>query len=119
MKKIYTVILSLLGLSTVSQAQWVISTTGATTDTITFDASFTGVNNGAFTGSGLDSSPASGLLNSNAWIVTGMSDGSTSFGGTFTSGDFARGASTGGASSGGLYSFEVASGDVAFGVEPI
>ncbi|MAX82079.1 MAG: hypothetical protein CL843_18105 [Crocinitomicaceae bacterium] len=118
MKKIYTVILSLLGLSTVSQAQWVISTTGATTDTITFDASFTGVNNGAFTGSGLDSSPASGLLNSNAWIVTGMSDGSTSFGGTFTSGDFARGASTGGASSGGLYSFEVASGDVAFGVQP-
>lgn len=118
MKKIYTVILSLLGFSTLSQAQWVISTAGATADTVTFDATFTGVNNGAYDGSGFTASPASGQLDSDAWSVDGLQDGTLNFGGTQSGNDFGKGTSTGGITSGGLYAFEVATGDYAFGVQP-
>ncbi|MCA9680409.1 MAG: DUF4215 domain-containing protein, partial [Myxococcales bacterium] len=51
-------------------------------------------------------------------MVTGMSDGDTTFGGTFATGDLARGASAGGVGTGGLYAFDVAAGDPAFGWQP-
>ncbi|MEX2595561.1 MAG: lamin tail domain-containing protein [Salibacteraceae bacterium] len=101
-----------------AMAQWSVTTLGSTTDTITFDATFSGVTNGTFTGDGLEASPASGRLDSDAWKITGMSDGSSSFGGTATSGDFARGSSSGGVVSGGTYAFEVMTGDTALGVQP-
>lgn len=114
------ILLFAIGLCAVNMAnaQWSVTTLGATTDTITFDQTFSGVNNGVFKGDGFDSSPASGLLDSDAWEVTGMSDGSTTYGGTFTSGDFARGDAAGGVSSGGVYAFEVLSGDTALGIQP-
>jgi hypothetical protein len=85
---------------------------------IDFDNTVAGVNNGQFAGTGLEPAPAAGRLNSNAWRVTGMSDGNTTFGGTHTAGDFARGSSTGGESTGGLYAFEVAPGNITLGVQP-
>ncbi|MEL6319401.1 MAG: ExeM/NucH family extracellular endonuclease, partial [Cyanobacteria bacterium J06626_14] len=71
-----------------------------------------------FTGSGFAPDPATGQLDSDAWSVTGLSDGDLDFGGTEASGDFARGTSTGGVSSGGVYSFEVESGNSILGVQP-
>lgn len=99
-------------------AQWSITTLGTTADTITFDATFTGVNSGVVAGTGLTATPAPGQLDSDAWKITGLSDGTTNFGGSYTSGDYAKGASTGGVTSGGLYSFETATGNSAFGVQP-
>jgi DNA/RNA endonuclease YhcR with UshA esterase domain len=109
---------SLLVASLGVQAQWSITSTGATGDTITFDQSFTGVNTGVFAGTGLTGASASGELNSNAWKFLGFSDGNTTFGGSFTTGDYAKGPSAGGVTSGGLYSFEVAAGDSAIGIQP-
>jgi len=57
-------------------------------------------------------------LDSEAFLVRGLSDGDLGFGDTEDSGDFARGASAGGESTGGIYAFEVASGDFAWGVQP-
>ena len=104
--------------TTVSMAQWEITSLGETGDTITFDATMSGVNNGTFTGSGLEGTPAAGQLDSDAWKITGLSDGSTNFGGDYNSGDYAKGASAGGVFSGGIYSFGVAVGDSAVGVQP-
>lgn len=59
-----------------------------------------------FTGSGFTPAPAAGQLNSNTWIVTGMSDGAISPGGIAITGDFARGSTTGGIGTGGLYSYD-------------
>lgn len=90
------------------------------TYTIDFDNTVSGVNNGQYAGSGLQSSPSTGKLNSNAWAIVGMSDGNTTFGGTDTSGDFARG--NGGTLSslttGGLYGFLISTGNAALGVQP-
>jgi hypothetical protein len=72
-----------------------------------------------FTGTGLAPEPNSGQLNSNAWILTGFSQGNTNFGGTATSGDFARGVSTGGVSTGGVYSFTIANENNILGVQPV
>lgn len=99
-------------------AQWSITTLGTTTDTITFDATFAGVNNGVFAGTGLSATPAAGQLDSDAWKITGLSEGASNFGETNTTGDFARGSSGGGIFSGGLYSFGTTAGDSAFGVQP-
>lgn len=101
-----------------TQAQWSITTLGATGDTITFDATFSGVNNGTFAGSGFVGTPAAGQLDSDAWKFTGFSTGDTYFGGSFTTGDYAKGPSGGGIFSGGLYAFEVATGDTAMGIQP-
>ncbi|MCB9862514.1 MAG: hypothetical protein H6820_04090, partial [Phycisphaerales bacterium] len=70
-----------------------------------------------FTGAGFSPSPAAGQLNSNEWAVTGLSDGSSTFGGTSVTGDFARGPSGGGVTTGGVYAFTI-SGNVALGVQP-
>jgi len=88
--------------------------------TIDFDNTVAGVNNGAFTGAGLDGIPSAGQLNSNGFFINGLSEGDTTEGGTFDSGDYARGASTGGVGSGGLYAFDVSNGgtsDIALGVQ--
>lgn len=86
-----------------------------TTSTQTID--FTG-----FTAAGFAPAPAAGQLDSDDWRVTGMSDGSGTFGGTHTTGDFARGVSAGNVTTGGIYAFDVSNGgpvNRALGVQPI
>lgn len=92
--------------------------TAATAYTIDFDNTLEEVNNGQFDGTGFTTEPAVGQLNSNAWSVTGMSDGALEFGGSATTGDFARGASSGGVTNGGVYAFEVESNNYALGFQP-
>tara|TARA_R110000850_G_scaffold25797_3_gene74176 strand:- start:538 stop:3792 length:3255 start_codon:yes stop_codon:yes gene_type:complete len=90
--------------------------TAANTDfVIDFDTTVNGVNEGQYAGSGFETAPATGRLNSNAFAATGMSDGTLNFGDTQTTGDFAGGTSTGGETGGGFYAFEVAPGNRAFG----
>lgn len=88
---------------------------------ITFDTTLSGVNNGAYTGSGLHHTPSTGQLDSDAWRVTGMNDGDTAFGGVHGApSDFARGSSSP-ATTGGLYGFDVdpsVTTDRAFGFQP-
>jgi len=60
-----------------------------TSYTIDFDNTVSGINSGQFTGTGFQSSPSSGQIDSDGIIVTGFNDGSLSFGETGTSGDFA------------------------------
>jgi hypothetical protein len=85
---------------------------------IDFDNTVDGVNNGQFDGTGFHPTPFEGKLNSNAWAVTGWSDGDLNFGGTQTTGDFARGTSTGGVTTGGIYAFEVETGNRTLGFQP-
>ncbi|HFA51480.1 MAG TPA: hypothetical protein ENJ95_20900 [Bacteroidetes bacterium] len=58
-----------------------------------------------FTGTGFSPSPAAGQLSSNAWAITGFSEGNLAFGGTRTTGDFAEGTTAGGMEPGGLFSY--------------
>src|SRR6188768_664707 len=83
-------------------------TTANTIYTIDFNNTVTGVNNGAFAGVGIVSSPSPGQLNSNAWSygTYGFGVGAT-FGGSTTSG---KGLSTGNVSAVGFYSFETTPG---------
>lgn len=86
---------------------------------IDFDNTLAGVNEGQFTGSGFAPSPATGQLDSDAWAVSGLSDGDVPFGGTATSGDAARGSSGGGVAIGGVYAFSAAgSSNYGLGVQP-
>lgn len=71
--------------------------------TIDFTTTVPGVNNGAFAGTGFAPAPATGQLDSDAFAITGFSDGNLVFGGTATTGDLARGDSTAGETTGGLY----------------
>ncbi|NBD36582.1 MAG: hypothetical protein GVY30_11375, partial [Chloroflexi bacterium] len=72
-----------------------------------------------FDGSGFAPSPAAGQLDSDAWSVTGLSDGDVGFGDTCSGDvDCARGPSTGGVSTGGVYAFDVGSGDYILGIQP-
>jgi hypothetical protein len=81
-----------------------LSLTNATPQvTIDFNTTIAGVNNGAYAGTGFQSSPAAGQLDSDAWSVSGWSDGSLPFGGSNTAGDYARGATGGGVSTAGFY----------------
>lgn len=72
----------------------------------------------SFTGAGFSPTPAAGQLDSDNWIMTGMSDAGFTFGGTVTTGDYARGTSTGGVTTGGAYAFNVGSGNMILGVQP-
>jgi hypothetical protein len=89
-----------------------------TTFTIDFDTTVDGVNNGQFDGSGFTTNPATGQLNSNAWAVTGLEEGTLDFGGSQTSGDFAKGSFDIPVTSGGIYAFEVSPDNAALGVQP-
>jgi hypothetical protein len=88
------------------------------TSAISFDATLAGVNNGAYAGSGLSTSPSAGQLNSNSWEIIGFTGGNFSYTGTQTNAEKSRGISTGGVNSGGLYAFEVDSGNRALGIQP-
>ncbi len=101
-------LLAFLILPTTAAAQLSLTTSGATV-TIDFDNTLSGVNNGAFDGSGFQPSPSAGQLNSNAWAMTGWSDGNLAFGGTQNSGDFARGNTTAAVTTGGVYSHDTLS----------
>jgi len=76
----------------------------STTTTITFDSTLAGVSNGQFAGAGFQPSPSTGQLDSDAWAVTGWSDGALAFGGTrTTTSDYARGSVTAAVTTGGIY----------------
>ncbi|PQJ33045.1 hypothetical protein BST92_14440 [Nonlabens arenilitoris] len=85
---------------------------------IDFDNTVANVNNGAFNGSGFAMVPTAGQLDADAFAITGLQDGTTSFGDEQSGNDFGKGTSDGGVSSGGIYAFEVAPGDFALGVQP-
>ena len=72
----------------------------------------------AYAGAGLVPAPTCGQVSSNSFLVQGLSDGATTFGGSFTTGDYARGVNAGTAATAGLYAFEVGPSDRAFGVTP-
>ncbi|MGB0167578.1 MAG: hypothetical protein ACPF8V_12060, partial [Luteibaculum sp.] len=82
-------------------------TENATTYSIDFSSTVSGVNNAAFTGAGFQSSPSAGQLDANAWSITGLSDGTLAFDAAGTTGDYARGTSDGGVTTGGMYGFDV------------
>ena len=90
---------------------------------VTINRGADGSGSGRFTGSGFGDPNAGtpvGSLDSRAWAVNGMSDGSTSFGDVRTSGDFARGTDAdGGVGTGGIYAFLVDGGaNTLLGVQP-
>jgi len=60
-----------------------------------------------FRGTGFSTDSTGGRLNSNLWMIQGLSDGNTQFGGSYISGDYARGLSNGRVSTGGVYAFRV------------
>ncbi len=68
-----------------------------------------------FAGAGFAPTPGTGQLDSDTWIVEGLSEGGDL---SFATGDFARGSSTGNVSTGGIYAFDVGGGDIALGVQP-
>ncbi len=116
--KIYTKLALIIGFISSSAFSQLSITNGGINYTIDFDNTVSGVNEAQFAGTGFAPNPSSGQLDSDAWAVTGLSDGSLTFGGTVTTGDFARGSSTGGVTTGGIYAFEVASSNRAFGIQP-
>lgn len=86
---------------------------------IDFESTLDQVNNGPFAAAGFQSTPAVGQLDSDAWAVTGWSDGSLAFGGTQTAGDYARGLDNSGAvTTGGFYSFTNATLTRTLGIQP-
>lgn len=82
-----------------------ISTTGAAS-VINFDTTLAGVSNGQIAGAGFQSTPTVGQLDSDAWAVTGWSNGALAFGGTqiTVSTDYTRGTTSAAVSTGGIYS---------------
>lgn len=97
---------------------WQIYNTNVT-NAITFDTTVDGVNEGTYQGAGLSPALTSGELNSNAWAITGFSDGAIAFGGTSTDGqDYDRGTATGGVTVGGVYAFDTATNNYALGIQP-
>jgi cysteine-rich repeat protein len=69
-----------------------------------------------YTGAGLAASPGTGQLDSDEWMVTGLSPGNTTFGGgPYTGVPYAMGSSIGSVNPGGLYSFDVGTNEQTFG----
>ena len=89
-------------------------------NTITFDGTVDGVNESTFQGDGLSTVSTPGYLNSNAWAITGFSDGAIGFGGSDTEDqDFDRGTSDGGdVIDGGVYAFETSEDNFSLGIQP-
>lgn len=96
------------GMTVTSNGQ--LSITDNTTRTIDFSTNIPGVNNNVYQGSGFQSVPNGGQLNSNGWQVTGWSDGDLTFGNPRTTGDYARGLATGAVTTGGFYAYRGAPG---------
>ncbi|CAL2056446.1 T9SS type A sorting domain-containing protein [Tenacibaculum sp. 190524A05c] len=94
-------------------------TTANVDNTINFDGTIPGVNEGVFQAviPGPSSTPVTGQLDSNAWEFVGFSNGPVLFDGTAPGTDYYRGGSTGGTSSGGLYAFETSTGDFSLGIQ--
>lgn len=98
-----------------------MSITALNTEVIVdFDSSLSGVNNGTFAAGGIVASPSAGQLDSDAWRVTGLSAGDTTFGGDFTGASFTRGTSTGGVTAQGMWAFDTAGtgGNWTLGIQP-
>lgn len=85
---------------------------------INFDQTFHDVNNGIFTGDGFRPNPNPGQIDSDAFRVSGLSDGAVRFGEVGATGDFARGTANVNVNTGGVYSFEVESGNFTLGAKP-
>ncbi|RZJ34141.1 MAG: hypothetical protein EOO51_11035 [Flavobacterium sp.] len=84
--------------------------TANTPNTINFDTTVDGVTTDIFMADGISPSSSTGELNSNAWAISGFSDGAVAFGGTNPEdSDFDRGDSDGGESDGGVYAFNTSS----------
>lgn len=97
---------------------WQIYNTNVT-NAITFDTTVDGVNEGTYQGAGLSPTLTSGELNSNAWAITGFSDGAIAFGGASTDGqDYDRGTATGAVTVGGVYAFDTAANNFSLGIQP-
>ncbi len=60
-----------------------------------------------FTGAGYQPGGGGGTLNSDDWIVTGLSEGDLDFGATATTGDYARGSTMGLVITGGIYGVDI------------
>ncbi|MCC6399447.1 MAG: lamin tail domain-containing protein [Flavobacteriales bacterium] len=102
------------------QAQLGLTTSGSPV-VITFDATLSGVGDGVFAGAGFQSSPAAGQLDSDAWAVTGWSNGNLAFGGAQTTAgtDYTRGTTAAAQTTGGMYAFTNANiGSSSLGIQP-
>jgi hypothetical protein len=92
--------------------------------TINFDGTVGGVGSGVWAGGGFQPVPTTGRLDSDAWAVTGWSNGNLAFGGTqiTASTDYRRGIATGPVAVGGMYAFDDGAGGVlngrALGFQP-
>ncbi len=94
------------GLSLLSVASLIaLAPTSALADEV-LDETGLVIDFGDFDGSGFAPQPAAGQLDSDNWIVTGLSDGDFDFGDSVTAGDYARGVSEGGVMTGGVYAFD-------------
>ena len=99
----------------IGQGQGLQLTNTNTIYTIDFNNTVSGVNNGAFAGVSIVSSPVAGQLNSNAWSHgTLFWVGASVFGGTNSSG---KGLSTGNVTDVGFYSFETTPGNRTLGLQ--
>jgi len=87
---------------------------------IDFDNTVEGVNNLAYGGGGLNTTPDDGELNSNAFVFTQLTTGSVTFG-TQTTEDspaYGNGSSEGDVTDGGFYAFEVSDNNYSLGLQP-
>jgi len=92
--------------------------TANTTNAITFDTTVDGVNEGVYQGAGMSPTLSSGELNSNAWAVSGFSDGAIAFGNTSADGlDYDRGTASASADAGGMYAFETSANNYSLGIQ--
>ncbi len=94
------------GITAAAQAQLSL-TDSSTSYLINFDSTIAGVSNGAWAGTGFQAVPVAGQLDSDAWAVTGWTEGDLAFGGTRTTAatDYTRGAATAAVGTGGMYAF--------------
>jgi len=106
-KKQPLIVLILFYVGYFGYGQLSIASTG-TNYTINFDATVAGVANGVYVGSGFQPTPIAGQLDSDAWAVTGWSDGALTLGGTQITAntDYTRGTTNGPVSTGGIYSYQ-------------
>lgn len=89
-----------------------------TVNTINFDDTVDGVNDGHFQGVGVSSLGEFGELNSNAFAFTGFSSGNVAFGGNSPEdSDYDRGSAENNVSESGLYAFEISPDNQALGIQ--